>query len=124
MSYLTATESALALADVTRMLVSTGDVINLVPRQAPASSGFAGDSNSLFGSPVAVPAILTAKAPEDLLQVGHELLVLVGADTVVTEGDEFTHGGHRYRVEDVVPRNLFGTVTHLELSTKQMHGSA
>jgi hypothetical protein len=124
MSYLTASEAAFALTDVARLLASTGDVIQLRPRQVPPASGFAGDPALEFGPPVAVPAVLTAKAPEDLLQVGHELLVLVGAETQVTEGDEFTHGGQRYRIEDVVPRNLFGTVTHLELSTKQLHGSA
>jgi hypothetical protein len=124
MSYLTASEATLALADVARLLTSTGDVIQLRKRQAPPASGFAGDPAPEFGSPVAVPAVLTAKAPEDLLQVGHELLVLVGPSTQVVEGDEFTHGGHRYRVEDIVPRNLFGTVTHLELTTKQLHGSA
>ncbi|MDP2361946.1 MAG: hypothetical protein Q8O14_14550 [bacterium] len=122
MSYLTASEAALALRDVADMLVSTGDVIQLLGRQAPTSTGFAGDPGESFGSPVAVPAVVTAKAPEDLLQVGHELLVIVGATTVVAEGDEFTHGGHRYRVVDIVPRDLFGTVTHLELSTKQLHG--
>jgi hypothetical protein len=124
MSYLTASEATLALADVAHLLASTGDVIQLRQRQAFPASGFAGDPAPEFGSPVAVLAVLTAKAPEDLLQVGHELLVLVGAETAVAEGDEFTHGGHRYQIEDVVPRNLFGTVTHLELSTKQLHGSA
>ncbi|MDP2361610.1 MAG: hypothetical protein Q8O14_12820 [bacterium] len=124
MSYLTASEAAFALTDVAFLLASTGDVIQLCQRQTPPASGFAGDPAPEFGSPVAVPAVLTAKAPEDLLQVGHELLVLVGPSTVVVEGDEFTHGGHQYQVEDVVPRNLFGTVTHLELSTKQLHGSA
>ena len=124
MSHLTATEATLALADVARLLASTGDVIQLRQRQAPPASGFAGDPAPEFGSPVAVPAVLTAKAPEDLLQEGHELLGRVAPDTMVTEGDEFTHGGHRFRIEDVVPRNLFGTVTHLELSTKQLHGRA
>jgi hypothetical protein len=124
MSYLTASEATLALVDVARMLDSTGDVIQLHQRQAPAASSFAGDPAPEFGPPVAVPAILTAKSPEDLLQVGHEFLVIVGPGTQVAKGDEFTHGGHRYQVEDVVPRNLFGTVTHLELSTKQLHGSA
>lgn len=124
MSYLTASEEALALADVARMLDSTGDVVHLYQRQVPTPSSFAGDPAPGFGSPVAVSAVLTAKTPEDLLQVGHEMLAVVGADTQVAEGDEFAHGGHRYRVEDIVPRNLFGTVTHLELSTKKLHGSA
>ena len=122
MSYLTASEAALALKDMEALLASTGDVLLLRTRQTPQATGFAGDPGESFGSPVAVPAVLTAKAPEDLLEVGHELLVVVAAATVVAEGDEFTHGGSRYRVVDVVPRNLFGTVTHLELSAKKLHG--
>ena len=124
MSFLTASEVALALKDMHLMLAMTGDAIQLFTRQAPLATGFAGDANPLFASPVAVPAVLTAKTPEDLLQVGHELLVVVGASTPVAEGDEFTHGGYRYRVVDVVPRNLFGTVTHLELAAKKLHGGA
>ncbi|MFA7331027.1 MAG: hypothetical protein WC326_08145 [Candidatus Delongbacteria bacterium] len=124
MSYLTASEATLALKDMALMLASTGDVIQLRTRQAPQATGFAGDPGESFGSPVAVPAVLSAKAPEDLLQVGHEVLVIVAAGTVVVEGDEFTHGAGRYRVVDVVERNLFGTVTHLELSAKKLHGSA
>jgi hypothetical protein len=124
MSYLTATEETLALADMATLLTSTGDVVQLRQRQQPSPTGFAGDPGESFGPPVAVPAVLTAKAPEDLLQAGHELLVIVGAQTVVAEGDEFTHGTWRYRVMDVVPRNLFGTVTHLELAAKKLHGGA
>ncbi len=124
MSLLTASEAALALKDVETLLGTTGDVLLLFTRQAPPATGFAGDANPGFASPVAVPAVLSAKAPEDLLQVGHELLVVVGAATIVAEGDEFTHGGGRYRVVDVVPRNLFGTVTHLELAAKKLHVGA
>ena len=68
--------------------------------------------------------MISAKAPEDLLQVGHEILVVVAASTQVAEGDEFTHGSGRFRVVDVVPLNLFGTVTHLELAAKKLHGGA
>ena len=124
MSFLTASEASLALKDVEHMLATTGDVIQLFTRQAPLATGFAGDPGESFGPPVAVPAVLTAKAPEDLLQVGHELLVVVAAATTVAEGDEFTHGAGRYRVMDVVERNLFGTVTHLELAAKKLHGGA
>ena len=124
MSYLTATEATLALKDVEHLLATTGDVIHLRARQAPPASGFAGDPGESFGSPVAVPAVISAKAPEDLLQVGNELLVIVAAGTLVAEGDEFTHGAGRYRVMDVVERNLFGTVTHLELAAKKLHGGA
>ncbi len=124
MSYLTATEATLALKDVDQMLATTGDVILLCARQASPAPGFAGDPGESFGSPVAVPAVTSAKAPEDLLQVGHELLVVVAANTAVSEGDEFTHGATRYRVVDVVERNLFGTVTHLELAAKKLHGGA
>ena len=124
MSYLTASEAALALKDVEHMLATTGDVLQLFARQAPLATGFAGDPGESFGPPVAVPSVLSAKAPEDLLQVGHELLAVVAVATTVAEGDEFSHGGHRYRVVDVVERNLFGTVTHLELAAKKLHGGA
>lgn len=124
MSYLTASEANLALKDMDQLLAMTGDVIQLQTRQAPPATGFAGDPGESFGPPVAVPAVISAKAPEDLLQVGHELLVVVAASTQVVDGDEFTHGGGRYRVVDVVERNLFGTVTHLELSAKKLHGGA
>jgi hypothetical protein len=122
MSYLTASEADLALKDLDQMLAMTGDVIQLRARQTPLATGFAGDPGESFGTPVAVPAVISAKAPEDLLQVGHELLVIVAAGTPVAEGDEFTHGTSRYRVVDVVERNLFGTVTHLELAAKMLHG--
>lgn len=124
MSYLTASEATLALKDMDQLLAMTGDVIQLRARQTPPATGFAGDPGESFGSPVAVPAVISAKAPEDLLQVGHELLVVVAAATMVAEGDEFTHGGGRFRVVDVVERNLFGTVTHLELAAKKLHGGA
>jgi len=123
-SYLTASEATLSLKDMDQLLAMTGDVIQLRARQTPPATSFAGDPGESFGSPAAVPAVITAKAPEDLLQVGHELLVVVASATMVAEGDEFTHGAYRYRVVDVVERNLFGTVTHLELAAKKLHGGA
>jgi len=123
-SYLTASEADLALRDMGHLLAMTGDVIQLRTRQVPPATGFAGDPGESLGPPVAVPAVISAKAPEDLLQVGHEVLVVVAAATLVAEGDEFTHGSGRFRVVDVVERNLFGTVTHLELAAKKLHGGA
>jgi hypothetical protein len=123
-SYLTASEATLALQDMDQLLAMTGDVLQLRARQTPPATGFAGDPGESFGPPVAVPAVISTKAPEDLLQVGHEVLVVVAAATQVVEGDEFTHGAYRFRVVDVVERNLFGTVTHLELAAKKLHGGA
>ena len=48
-------------------------------------------------------------SPDDLKQVGHSGLAHVLPDLDVKDGDIAEFNGHRYRVTDVRPIDLFGT---------------
>lgn len=87
-----------------------------VTRPTPAGTGsFFGPHEAAEALIGEIPIEVNDLAPKDLAELGCDAVASVLPDAGVVENDFVEVGGLRYRVSEVKPHNLFGTVTHVDL---------
>ena len=106
-------------------LIRQADTTAHVTRPTPAGAGtFFGPHEA--GETVVgdVPIEMNDLQPKDLAELGCDAVASVLPDAGVVENDFVAVSGLRYRVSEVKPQNLFGTVTHfdLHLVMERRHG--
>ena len=103
-----------AAGDVAWLIRQAGTMAT-VTRPTPAGAGtFFGPheaSETVVGE---LPIEVNDLAPKDLAELGCDAVASVLPDAGVRENDFVAVAGVRYRVSEVKPQNLFGTVTHVE----------
>jgi hypothetical protein len=104
-----------AAGDVAWLIRQAGSTA-LVTRPTPAGTGtFFGAHESGETAVGEISVEVNDVAPKDLAELGCDAVASVLPDSGVQENDFMAVAGVRYRVSEVKPQNLFGTVTHLDL---------
>lgn len=119
MSLLSDYEKTEAVADVARLITSSGQTV-MVQRIAPGERLFSSD-DELFNDLVEIPAEINETPAEDLADT-IDATCSVLPDTDVQREDRLVIGGKIYRIQTIEPEYFFGTVTHKSLELVKIHG--
>ena len=120
MPLLTNREKASASMDVQSLVAAHGETATrLAP---PATSGPYGDDEGPF-TPAGQFPVERVQTPQIVLDRNDvDAVFSIPLDAVLEEGDRMEVAGVLYRVLSVVPKNLFGSVTHQVVEAALVHG--
>lgn len=119
MTLLTAQEKAEAVAEVGRLIRSSGQTA-WVQRVSPGERLY-GTEDESFVDLTEIPIEVTETPPEDLgKNIDAVCSVLPDAD-IFTE-DRLVISGETYRIQSVEDEHFFGTTTHKSLKLVKIHG--
>lgn len=104
-----------AAGDVAWLIRQAGTTAR-VTRPTPAGAGsFFGPHEAGETAVGEIPIEVNDLAPKDLAELGCDAVASVLPDAGVVENDFVAVAGVHYRVSEVKPQSLFGTVTHVDL---------
>lgn len=120
MSLLTQKEGQDAVNTIGEMVAAHGETATrLVPPASPSPYG--GDEGPF--TPAGQFPVERVQTPQIVLdRNGADAMFSIPPDVVLEEGDRLEVAGVLYRVLSVVPKNLFGAVTHQVVETSLVHG--
>ncbi len=119
MSLLTAREKEEAVAEVGRLIRSSGQTA-WVQRVSPGERLY-GTEDESFVDLTEIPLEITETPPEDLgKNIDASCSVLPNAE-IFTE-DRLVISGETYRIQSIEDEHFFGTITHKLLKLVKIHG--
>lgn len=108
-------QTAQAMRDVARMIRLSGQTATILRSSVAGQDSFFGPRENTETEMAVIPIEMKALSPQDLVEIGSDAVASALPDCGVKEQDFLRIDSTRYRVTEVKPQNLFGTVTHFDL---------
>ena len=108
-------QTAQAMRDVARMIRLSGQTAKLIRPGMVGEGSFYGPRETTETDVAVIPIEMKALSPQDLVEIGSDAVASALPDCGVKEQDFLRIDSARYRVTEVKPQNLFGTMTHIDL---------
>ena len=106
-------------SDVENVIISFGKSMTVFRSDKVNVGSFAGSNKTNEITIGEYPIEQKLLSPKSLTEIGADLVVTCGSETVIKEGDRVVIENQNYIASHINPENAFGVVTHLEVNLEK-----